>query len=310
MRLALAAACMAYVFWGVDLGRLLTTLKLFDPVLVAAMVAATLLSMVPMMFRLDLLSGHALGFGKSAQAILIGQGMNNILPAKLGELVKVFYIRSSTGLRRTRGLELVFWERFSDLNILLALACFVLWATGRDVFLYPLLAVVAGVWAGLLLLRSFPNLGPALIRMVPWQRVRSSLQVFHDEVSSRFRVSFFAGLAIYSLFFWLLAACVTGAGFLAAGISLPLAQWVTVFVVSALGMALPGAPGGLGVYEAAVVVPSMWFGVDKETALALAIVLRAVQYIPVTLVGIIALHFSGLTLKSITQYDEAARDSG
>jgi len=74
-------------------------------------------------------------------------------------------------------------------------------------------------------------------------------------------------------------------------------------------MALPGAPGGLGVYEAAVVAPSLWFGVDKETAVALAIVLRAVQYIPVTLLGLIALHFSGMTVANFKQEDDAAPES-
>lgn len=292
---------MIYVFWGVDMKALGTSLHAFSMFSVLLMLFVALLSMLPMAMRLMFLSGKKLRFLKSVQAIFIGQGMNNILPAKLGEIVKVFYIHSATGLRRSRGLELVFWERFSDLNVLLIMAGSVLWATGRNDYIIPLVVVVAGTWIVLGVLRWCPDFSKRLIRLIPWQRVQDSAQVFHVEIACRFEPRFFVHLAIYSTAFWVIAASLTGIAFGAAGLYLTMPQWLAVFVVSSLGLALPGAPGGLGVYEASVIISSMWFGVDKESALALAIVLRAVQYIPVTLLGVVALHFSELTLKGLLQ---------
>jgi len=309
LRLCLPLAGLAYVFWGIDFDALLVNLRVFGPLMIAAMILGTLLSLLPMLLRLNFLSGNTLGFSRAAPATLVGQGMNNILPAKLGEAAKVFYIRSAAGIRKSHGMELVFWERFSDLNILLALAAYVLWYTGRQLFIYPLFALVAATWAVLLVFRCAPALSLRLIELVRWERARHSLLLFHAAIVNRFQMRFFLVLALYSVFFWGLAASVTGLAFYAVQAPLSPPQWLAVFVVSSLGMALPGAPGGLGVYEAAVVVPSLWFGVDKGTAVALAVVLRAVQYIPVTLLGLVALHFSGMTVTRFKQEDEAASES-
>lgn len=299
-KLGITLGGLAYVFWAVDPGALLARLQLFRPALIVGMTGIVLLSLLPMILRLDYLSNNMLGFKKAAQATFVGQGMNNILPAKLGEAVKIFYISSASGIPRSSGVELVFWERFADLNILLALAGYALWFTGRNMFLLPLLGVVSGVWGGLFMLRWAPGLSLRLIGLVPWERLRRLLLQFQAACAGRFQARFFAVLTAYSLVFWALAASVMGLGFLAANAPLALPQWLAVFVISSLGLTLPGAPGGLGVYEAAVVGPALWFGVDKETAVALAVVLRAVQYIPVTFIGLVALQFSGLRLKSFT----------
>ena len=82
-------------------------------------------------------------------------------------------------------------------------------------------------------------------------------------------------------------------------------QALAVFILSALGMAMPSTPGAVGVFEAAIVFGlNHLFNVDKELALAIGLLIHMMQYIPTTAAGLVVLARSGLSLKSIRQSDE------
>ena len=76
-------------------------------------------------------------------------------------------------------------------------------------------------------------------------------------------------------------------------------------VISSLRMAMPSSPGALGVFEAAVVFSLGLFGVDRAQALTAGLVLHMVQYIPVTVAGLIIFAKSGLNLRKIRESDES-----
>ena len=92
-----------------------------------------------------------------------------------------------------------------------------------------------------------------------------------------------------------------------AGLKLTLGQTMAVFILSAVGMALPSSPGAVGVFEAAVIFAlNQLFHVDKETALAIGFLLHMIQFIPTTLIGLFVLAKSGLKLKNIRQEGDMA----
>lgn len=79
-------------------------------------------------------------------------------------------------------------------------------------------------------------------------------------------------------------------------------QWWWPMVVtpaSAFVNALPAAPGGLGVFEAGAVGAYALVGVEREAALAMALVVHAVQIIIPAILGIIALFIGGEKLGSL-----------
>ncbi len=297
--LALAFAGLWYAFWNVEFGGIAVKLALFSLGPVLAMLGVVFASLFAMALRVDYLAEHRVGFTKAMQLTLIGQGMNNILPARLGEVVKINSMRLLSGVPRPKGLEIVFWERFADLNVLLGLAGYALWATGKSMFLLPLATIVAGVWV---VLYATYRHGPAclsLLLRLPWPSLRRLALDFYSQIPRRSRWQFLLGLGAYSVPVWASIIILTQLAFWAAGITLDFPQCIAITVISSLGIAVPGAPGGLGAYEAAVVASAQWFGVDKVSALALAVVLRAVQYIPVTLLGVTALVASGMSLEGL-----------
>ncbi|MFK5892374.1 MAG: lysylphosphatidylglycerol synthase domain-containing protein [Pseudomonadota bacterium] len=92
------------------------------------------------------------------------------------------------------------------------------------------------------------------------------------------------GIVIFSLVIWFLY--VFQIWFILNNlllIELTLSQLLIVFIVTALGMAIPSVPGAIGVYEAAMVLSLGWFGIDKVEALAAGLVCHAFVLIPCTI---------------------------
>ena len=83
---------------------------------------------------------------------------------------------------------------------------------------------------------------------------------------------------------------------------LPQAQfwWVVLLIgAGALGFAIPSAPAGIGVYEAAMVGAFLLLNVDSESALAIALVLHAMQFVVSAIFGTIGLIREGQSIQSL-----------
>ncbi|HEX9104274.1 MAG TPA: lysylphosphatidylglycerol synthase transmembrane domain-containing protein, partial [Polyangia bacterium] len=75
----------------------------------------------------------------------------------------------------------------------------------------------------------------------------------------------------------------------AIGVTLPLPAWYAAMLAARLVGVVPSTPGQIGVQEAAVAGALSLFGVDRGHAFAAALLHHAVHFVPVTLVGGIAL---------------------
>ena len=69
--------------------------------------------------------------------------------------------------------------------------------------------------------------------------------------------------------------------------------------ILALGVALPSAPAGLGIYESSVVAGLKLFNIDESIALAFAIVMHVSQFVLIAGLGLFALMRDGLSMRSL-----------
>lgn len=305
LRLGLVSACLIYAFWGVDFSLLWQALAGYSlwPILVT--VAFSFLSYGAMALRFNFLTRHTAGFWLCLKAFFLGMAVNNVIPAKLGELAKAFYLRRAGGFSLSKGVTMVFWERFFDLNALLAMGLAVAVHFKVNLAFVPLATVVGGIWAALFVVRAFPNLVGRIIDLMPSARLSSFLADIKLQILHGVTPGFMLILGLYTALCWFLYAGVTYLFLLWGGhFTLTPGEATAVFVLSALGMAMPSSPGAFGVFEAAVVFALGLFGVDKEQALAAGVVLHMLQYIPVTLIGILVLARSGLNIKKIRESEE------
>ncbi len=80
-----------------------------------------------------------------------------------------------------------------------------------------------------------------------------------------------------------------------------LGDGLVALVGSALGMMIPSSPGGIGVYEAAVVAALGVIHIDTETALAYAVSVHVLNSVGVVVLGLMGLGLEGQTLERLMQ---------
>ena len=86
---------------------------------------------------------------------------------------------------------------------------------------------------------------------------------------------------------WLNGALAIYCLFQAFGLSLPFGAACFVGVAIALGVALPQAPGFVGVFHVAIENTLLLWGQDPQVAKSFALIFWMVSFVPVTLLGLI-----------------------
>ena len=309
-RTALVLACLAYAFWNVDPAALLAVLRDIDPLRVLLVTLFTGFGYAALSLRLHVLSHHRLRLRTGLAASLVALGVNNLLPAKLGEVAKAVYLRQHGAMPFSEAAVMVGWERFFDLNVLVLMALAGAYPYLHDTLLVPVaLALVAG-WGVAWAVIRFGAPVRAAIQRLPWEKLRVFLHDAHAHLDTRMVRGTLVLTGLLSVVVWVLYAA--GSWLVltwVCGIEIDAAQVLVVFVVAASGMALPSSPGALGVYEAAIVLALGWFAVPPEQALAAALVMHAIQYLPTTLLALVVLSRSGMSLRRLRPAAASTADS-
>ncbi len=305
LRFGLVGLCMLYVLWGLDWGQFLDALKTFGPLALVLSLCWSFAPYVPLAMRFNWLTKGEAGFLTALKASVFCLGINNIFPAKLGEVAKAFYLRRKTGVSLGQGLGLIFWERFADLNSLLLLGILTAAFMRSLEFLAPLALVVGVLWAGVILLKISHKSRELLLRFVPGQRLKLLATEVMQQLHEPKGAGFYVALTGYSAVFWVMSVSVSFLVVLwVAQVNITIPQALTVFVMATLGFAAPSSPGALGVVEAAFVLSLGWFGVGKGQALAVALLFRVISFIPPTMAALYVLAESGLSMKGIREQSE------
>jgi uncharacterized membrane protein YbhN (UPF0104 family) len=101
------------------------------------------------------------------------------------------------------------------------------------------------------------------------------------------------GVLAWSLAIWLGTALQFYAVMQAMRLQLPLTAALTVLCLTSLGMVVPSSPGYVGVFEYITVVALSLFAVGREAALGYALVLHALSYVSLAILGLAALWSEG-----------------
>jgi len=283
----ISALCIAYVLWDINfksLAESFRTLHLW-PLFLSQILVLT--AYIPMIARIRSLSSGKLSYTKCMHASFICIAANTLLPARLGEGAKTIIISRNATLSFKQALGIVFWERFADINALLVLGLFATIQLNSQLALLPLLAVVIIIWTILFLLVLWPQLVKRLTSYLPWEDVKTFCRDLALVLTEKLRFKDMAPLSTYTLILWTLGY-ISFFLVISFGTNLELnsGEILIVFVASIVGLTIPSAPAGIGVYESFVVGALLLYGVPKEEGLAIAIVLHLLQMLIPTLIGL------------------------
>ncbi|MFB3904194.1 MAG: lysylphosphatidylglycerol synthase transmembrane domain-containing protein [Acidobacteriota bacterium] len=308
---AVALACLAWIFRDVavrDIAHSATGLKWG---LIAAGIGFDVLSYVFQALRwAELLRpvGRP-SLARLVQAIYAGLLTSEMLPMRLGELVRAYLVSRTMAVGLVSALPSMAVERLLD-AIWLALAL------GLLAFLSPLpkglvrLADVFGSLVGILTLTflfivirarstagdtsaAARSRGPILDPVVRAVRF-AVVETGKIRLNRSFcKASLFSLLLLASqaLSFWLVIR--------ASGTSLTFFAGAAVMLIVRLGTAVPNAPANVGSYQFFCVIGLQMFGIDKPRAAGLSFLIFLVLTAPLWLLGWIALARSELSLSQI-----------
>ena len=245
--------------------------------------------------------------------MMVGFAANNIIPARIGELARIYLTGSRERVSRTGALATLIVERVCDGVTLLAmltvtLTIFPVPADERGLRTVILVAtVVFGlatvmVTAMLVVPSPFFALGQRVAKRLPVRfggKVEGLMESFLLGLQSLRGPRALAEIAVLSLGAWMMEWATYAFVLLAFPLGLSWAEWLaaaTFLVVFVnLGIMLPSAPGYVGTYQFFATLALGAFGVGASSAFSLALVAHAMQYVLITSTGLLCLSRLGLT---------------
>lgn len=251
--------------------------------------------------------------------LVIGNMANNLLPLRIGELVRAYMIGERYQLSKMASLGTGVVERLFDgltLLALLATTVIVLGASGaiHDITLTAV-AVFALALAVFIACIASPDgserLVARLARPLPdrlQQRIVGFAVSFIEGLRSLRHPDAIAWVVITSFICWILETMVFT--FVGQAFGLDVSWGYYLMAVSAANLALtaPSSPGGTGLFEFVVMQVMLLAGVDDATAAAYALAAHFTVLLPATLLGLYCLWSMHLSLGSISRRAESAME--
>ena len=258
------------------------------------------------------------------RATAIGMMVNNVVPARAGEIARAYALTKEAPVPFATALASLAVDRLFDAIVLLLLAATALldpalssadtlagrplssFATGAGtVVLILLVGLYSLVFFPSQLLRLFELFARRVSPSVE-ERGRVVLETFMRGLRVLRRPGRFAAVFGWTLALWILNAVGVWLGFRAVGITAPFSAALFLQGFIALGTAVPALPGFFGVFEYMSVQGLSVYGVSQEQAATWAIGYHLLSFIPITLIGAYYFTRLGVRLRDLQSSPEVA----
>ncbi len=320
--LAISLGCLAYLLREVDLARLWELLLQVHPLYYLMIVAvyAWIFFLRSQRWRILLSPVKPCKVGDLYSANLIGFMANNLLPARLGELVRAFAADRLSQVPASSALATLIIERILDGMTLLVILFVAL------IFADP--AAQAGAFnvaylrgAGLVLLAAYLGVLALMAALWRWPGATTGwLSGLAGRINQRLGVAverilahFTEGLALLgqarhlplllaqSAAMWTLTLLSFYLFLPAVGLPLNPLMAAMALAGASLAAAVPSGPGYIGTTQLAMMWAMMMVGASDDRAAAFAMIFWAACYFPITIAGLVEMMRRGLSLGSLSR---------
>jgi glycosyltransferase 2 family protein len=282
--------------------------------LIFAAVLVTLMTYVLRAWRWQALLrpiGHA-RFRTAFRTTVIGFAATFLLPGRIGEVLRPYLLARTEGFKATATFATVIVERLLDVCTVVMLFAVALPFVNVDVGREVKTASAIAVAGSLVLLVLLFVLAGHPERLGRWAgKLARHLPARIAELTEQLVRTFAEGLKVmrhpgqlvlaefWSVPLWSSIALGVWLTSLAFDLTFPFMGSFLVLALLAAGVSLP-TPGGVGGFHYTYLLAlTQFFGAPREVSAAAALVLHAVSFVPVTLVGLVFMWQDGLTLGSL-----------
>ncbi len=316
---AISIVLLIFLFRKLDYGALVSAFRRLDYRLLLPALGSTMVSywLRAVRWRLLLLPMKRTELKNLFPATIIGYMANNLLPARLGEFVRAYALAKSESLTTSGVFASLVIDRLCDGFSVLLILVITLFTVHlppgmeqvqRSLELggYAIFGVYALVVSFLFALKRWNRATIRFVRLLltplPQRfalKIVSLMDAFMGGLRLSLRPAALGAVALTSLAIWTTAIWPVDLTLRAFGIILPVSASLFIMIFLVFAVMVPASPGYVGTYHAACVYGLMAFNVGKEEALSVALVIHALGFFPVIVLGLWYLGKANLSLKSI-----------
>lgn len=304
---AISIVCLYFAFKGIQWGQVAVTFKKASYLPLVLSVLFQLLSLAIAGFRWKtVINLPEVSWASASASMMVGLMVNNILPGRMGELVRPILLGQEIKKSKALLFATVVMDRLSDLLVLVILALLsfgmfpmIPWAQQMSM-IGGLVLVLAFLVIGVF---SYSNIGLRIEGIVN----RFGSAHFHERLShflEKFRLGFRSiqsiqqGAVVFGLSWLVWAAWFLCLYYALTAFKLILPIWGMILLLSVLNLGglVPSSPGYAGTYHLLGIGVLSTFLIKKEEALSFILVFHALWYVPQTLLGLFILIKKNLSL--------------
>lgn len=237
--------------------------------------------------------GTKIGVIFSTACIYVSQTANMIIPARLGDFVRMFILKHEKGMPYTNGFTSLIVERVYDILILAVLGLCAL------PFLIGLIPADYGWFIWLIILVLVAGIvGILILLLAKWMQAENKILKKILEVFAQFRQvsATIASLGILSgtsVVIWMMDVLTCYLVCMMLSVDVPFMLVLLAIIIGNLIKAVPITPGGIGTYEAALAIVFEIGGVASFTAFLIAVIDHLIKNLVTLAGGLISLYYFG-----------------
>ena len=296
--IAISLVSLYIVLGSVDLAKAAEVLRVAIPAWIAVMLIAVLVDVGARAARWRVLLAPiaVVPYRRVLGYTYQGYLANNVLPARLGELVRTHALGEGEGLSRTTVLGTVAVERIVDTVMVVAIAAVSVLVLGVRGFITSAVLLgfafvtllVIGLALGVVAHR-LPGAARVTRFIERWPKIIELGRRLQDGLAVARRPKTMTGAVILSLAAWTASTITFLAGGQAVGIELTVAQGALIGSGVALASIVPSGPGYVGTFELTAVAIADALGIDRDAAFAMALLIHAMILLVTSVGGVVAI---------------------
>lgn len=252
-----------------------------------------------------MLESEKVSFKDCLDSIVVGFAGNNLIPARGGELLRMFFFSNKTKVNRLTAISSIFVEKILDgvalifiLVITLLLQPSLMEIDWLQKLTYTVSFFVVILLISLIVLRLFSEKIIQFIteKKFPLHQFISGVIEKIADALKFIKWNFSSlGIIVLSIIIWLVEGAMFPFGIQAFGVenNVLLMGFFMLAIVN-FGLIVPSSPGYVGVFQAMTVVALLLFNIPEETALSIGILIHLCQFVPITIWGILVFMVRGM----------------
>jgi len=288
-----------FTFKGIDARQIWISIQNIDLSYIAAGAAFILVQFILRAVRWKFLLEYdaAPKVKQLFSVLMIGYFSNNVIPLRLGELVRAQFLGANYHVNRAHAIATIVIERIFDVLMLLTLfgLCILLYDGFSAWTRRGGLVMGTGVLGVVLLLYLCRHQRRRIVAFVRsfakdtriGERVAAFVDNFGLGLDVLTNIKSIVAALVLSVLIWGMILAATVMVFLAFPLNLSFLAAAFVAVMVGLGMLLPAPPGNIGVFEGFTILALLPFGIEKEAALSFSLTLHALELVITTSIGFV-----------------------